>query len=115
MFGVDERRRAPGFLHGSDGVQGERRLATGLGPVDLDDAAARVSAGPEGDVETHGASRHGWDVIVKTLTLFEPHDRTLAVLFFDAGDGEFEGGILLLQILVVAHWDASGSTGRERA
>jgi hypothetical protein len=41
----------PPFWHFGDDLQRERGLAGGLGPVDLDDAAARQAADAERDVE----------------------------------------------------------------
>src|SRR5262249_26872021 len=74
-----------------------------LRPVDLHDAAARVAADAERDVQAERAARDGRDLVVEALPLLEPHDRALAVLLLDAGDGELEGGVLLLVVAFVVH------------
>ena len=51
VLGVDERRDAAALLRLGDDVERERRLAGGLRPEDLDDAAARDAADAERDVE----------------------------------------------------------------
>jgi len=62
VLGVDERRRAALLLNFRDDLQGQRRLARRLGPVDLDDAAARQAADAEREVEAERARRHDLDV-----------------------------------------------------
>ena len=62
VLGVDERRDAARLLGLGDGVEGERGLAARLRAVDLDDAAARVAADAERDVEPDAAGRDDLDV-----------------------------------------------------
>src|SRR4051794_10425997 len=50
VLGVDEGRDAASGLRVGHRVQGDRRLAGGLGAVHLDDAATREAADTEGDV-----------------------------------------------------------------
>ena len=59
VLGVDERRHAAALLGLGDDLQGERRLARGLRPEDLDDAAARAAADAERVVDAD-ATRWGW-------------------------------------------------------
>ena len=77
MLGVDEGADAALLLGFGDGVQRERGLAGGFGPVDLDHAAARQAADAERDVEAERAGRDGLDVH-RLVVLAEPHDRALA-------------------------------------
>ena len=51
VLGVNEGGVAPGPLGAGDGVERDGGLAGGLRPVDLDNAAAREAADPQGDVE----------------------------------------------------------------
>src|SRR4029077_14833062 len=89
VLGVDEGGDAAGALNAGDGVQRERGLAARLRSVNFDDAPLRVTSDPEGDVEPDGARWNGADVLDR-LTVLEPHDRALAVLFLDAAEGELD-------------------------
>ena len=77
MLRVDEGADAALLLGLGDGVQGQRRLARGFRPVDLDDAAAGQAADAERDVEAERTRRDGLD-FNRLLALAEPHDRALA-------------------------------------
>ena len=90
VLGVDERRHAAEFLRLRDHLQRQRRLAGGLRPEDLDDAAARHAADAEGEVDADGAGRNGVDRLDGAL-LPEAHDGALAELFFDLADGKLDG------------------------
>ena len=81
MLGVDEGADAAPLLGLGDAVQRHGRLARGLRPVDLDDAAARQSADAERDVEPDTAGRDRLDL--DHLALAEPHDRALAEIALD--------------------------------
>ena len=70
-------------------MQGQRRLAAGLRAVDLDDAAAREAADAEGNVEGDGAGRD--DLDGGAALVAEAHDRALAELALDLGEGGLEG------------------------
>ena len=85
---VDEGRDAAGPLRVRDGVQRERRLAGRLGAVDLDDAAAGQAADAERDVQRDGAG--GDDLDGRALVAAEAHDRALAELAVDLGEGGLE-------------------------
>ncbi len=80
----------PRLLGLGDDVQGQGRLARGLGAVDLDDPAPREAADAEGQVERDGPGRDGLDVDRRAL-LAELHDRALAELLFDLGQGRLDG------------------------
>src|SRR5829696_4089218 len=85
VLGVDEGGEAPCFLRLCDNVQGEGRLAAGLGTEDLDDAAPGEATHAEGDVEGQGAGRNGGDALA--LLVAHAHDRTLPELPLYLGDG----------------------------
>ena len=88
VLGVDECRDAAGALRVGDGVQRERRLARGLGAVDLDDAATREPADAERDVEGDRAGRD--DLDGGAIFAAEAHDRALAELAVDLRERGFE-------------------------
>ena len=90
MLGVDEGRDAADLLRLRDDVQGERRLAGGLRPEDLDDAAAGQPADAERPVEADGAGRDGVNGRDGVLAA-KPHDGSFAELFLDLADGHFDG------------------------
>ena len=98
VLGVDVRRDAAGALDRRDRVERERRLAARLRAVDFDDAAARVAANAEREIEAQRPRRHRRDALVELLAVLEAHDRALAVLFLDACDGELES---LRSVLVI--------------
>ena len=76
-----------------DRVQGQRRLARRLGAVDLDHPAARQAAHAEREVEADRAGRD--DVDLGDVAAVERHDRALAELLLDGGDGAGHGLHLL--------------------
>ncbi len=85
VLGVDECGDTALGLDVGDGVQRNRGLATGLRAVDLDDAAARQAADAESDVE--GDRAGGNDVDRSAPLLTKAHDRALAELALDLGEG----------------------------
>src|SRR5205085_1084217 len=103
VLGVDERRDAALLLHVGDGVQREGGFAARLRAVDLDDAAARVAADAEREVEADRAGGDDRNLLVQRLAVFEAHDGALAELFFDPCNGKFEGFAAIL----VVHGSAS--------
>src|SRR5262245_12716424 len=82
MLGVDERGCAALLLNLRDDLQRQRRLARRLGPVDLDDSAARQAADAERDVEAERSRRHDVDV-ARGDRIAQAHDGTLAELLLD--------------------------------
>ena len=95
VLGVDEGRGAALLLHLRDHRQRERGLARGFRTVDLDDAAARQPADAERDVQAERAGRHHLDVL-RHLVLAQAHDRALAELLFDLGQGRLQGLALVV-------------------
>ena len=89
VLGVDERAGAAGLLRLGDAVQGERGLAGGFRPVDLDDPAARQAADAEREVEAERAGRDGVD-LDRALALAELHHRALAERALDLPDRRIE-------------------------
>ncbi len=94
VLGVDEGREAPGLLGLGDDLERERRLARGLGPEDLDDAAARDAADAERGVHGERAGRDHRDRHVGLVS--QPHDRALAELPLDLRQRRFDGAPLLV-------------------
>ena len=84
VLGVDEGGDAALLLGLGHGVERQRRLARGLGAVDLDDAAAGQAADAERDVEPERAGGHHRQV-VGDLGFAHLHDGALAELLFDLG------------------------------
>ena len=89
VLGVDEGALAAALLRLGDDVVDEGRLARRLGAVDLDDAAARDAAHPEGDVERQ---RAGGDHahVGSAGVVAHAHDAALAEVAFDLRDGGVE-------------------------
>ena len=85
VLGVHERRHAAALLRLGDDVQRQRRLARRLRAVDLDDAAAGEAAHAQRGVDRQRAGGDGGDVDL--LAAAEPHDRALAELLVDLGEG----------------------------
>jgi hypothetical protein len=81
MLGVDEGGHAAPTLGLGDHVEGERRLARGLGSEDLDHAPPWHPPHSEGGVEGEGAGGDGGHVHL--LAAAQPHDRALAELLVD--------------------------------
>ena len=91
MLCVDERGDAAAPLGLGDDVQRQSGLARRLGPVHLDDAAARNPTDTERDVE---GERPGRDVLDPLrLGLPQPHDRALAVGALDLSEGGLQRAI----------------------
>jgi hypothetical protein len=94
---VDERRDAACLLGLRDRVQRERRLPARLGPVDLDDPAARKAADPRRQVERERSGRDRSDGL-GIFVVSEGHDGPLSKLFFDRGHHAFEGTHLVCNL-----------------
>ena len=78
VLGVDEAADAAALLRLGDDVQGQRGLARGFRPEDLDDAAARQSADAEREVE---ADRAGGDRLdIHRVLVAEADERAFAEL-----------------------------------
>ena len=88
MLGVDERHDAPGALGVGHRVQGDRRLAGRLRPVDLHDPAARQAAQAERDVEGDRARRDDLERCAGLVT--QAHHRALAELLLDLGERDVQ-------------------------
>jgi hypothetical protein len=69
-------------------MQGQRRLARGFRPVNLDYPSARQTANAERDVEPKRSRRHRLDL--DRLLLAEAHDRALAERPLDLREGGVE-------------------------
>jgi hypothetical protein len=98
VLGVDERGDASLLLDIGDGVERERGFAARLGPVDLDDATARVAPDAEREVEPDRPGGDDGNLLVERFAIFEAHDGALAELFFDACDGQLEGFAAILVV-----------------
>src|SRR6202011_6026439 len=77
------------LLRLADDREGERRLARGLGAEDLDHPSTRQAADADRVVDRNRAGRDGLDRQV--LALAEAHDRALAELALDLGEGVVDG------------------------
>ena len=102
MFGVDKGRLAAPLLGLGDDVEGQGRLARGLGPVDLDDTPSREAPDAQAQVEGDGPGRDGVDRDGGAL-LAEPHHAALAELLLDLGQSGLDGlafGRLFLGLFV---------------
>ena len=88
VLSVDEGTDASGRLGVGDGVQGHRRLATGLRAVDLDHAAARQATDTEGEIQGNRPGGNDFERDPHLIT--ETHHRTLAVLLVDLGQRCFQ-------------------------
>src|ERR671916_1224134 len=85
VLGVDEGGEPAGPLGLGDDVQGEGRLAAGLGAEDLDDTAARNASYAERQVEGEGARGNRGHLL--GLLVAHAHDRTLPELPLYLRDG----------------------------
>ena len=102
---VDERRDAAATLCIGDRVERDRGLARGLGPVDLDDTAARESADAERNVKRNGPARDhlDWGALVAA----ESHDRPFTELPIDLRQCRLERlGLIRLHCHGVPHWSS---------
>ena len=102
MFGVDEGRHPAEPLRFGDDLQRERGLTRGLGPEDLDHAAAGHAADAEGEVEADRAGGNGRDRRDGVLPS-EPHDRTLAELLLNLSDGGLDG-LHAFSVVPIFNW-----------
>jgi hypothetical protein len=93
-------------------VVDQRRLAGGLRPEDLDDAAARAAADAERDVQRQRARGNGLDLHLGALVA-HAHDGALAELALDLRERPLQGGVARLGVLG-AHspLKSGGRTGR---
>ena len=87
MLGVDERGAPSLRLHLRDGVEAQGGLPAALRAVDLDDAAARIAAASEREVEADRAGLDHRDGRVDVLRVSEAHDGALTELLFDGAHG----------------------------
>ena len=85
VLGVDEGGYAALLLRLADGGQRQCRLARRLRAVDLDDTPAREAADADGGIDGDRSRGDGGDR--HRLPLPEPHDRALAELALDLGEG----------------------------
>ena len=85
MFGVDERRHAPGLLGLGDDVQREGCLAGRFRTVDLGHPAAWDAPHPQRQVEGQRAGRDGDHLAPLRDVLAQFHDCALAVALGDLG------------------------------
>ena len=107
MLGVDERCGAAGALCLAGHRQGQGGLAARFRAVDLDDAAARETAGADGGVDGQRAGRDRFDTEV--LLFAEAHDRALSELTFDLGERARDA--FLAADLLLARIRAGGGHG----
>src|SRR5438094_9954289 len=84
------RDGAPQDMGLGEDMQGERGLARRFRAVDLHDAPARHAAHPQRDVERERARRDDGDLLQRTARA-QAHDRALAELPLDRGDGQLQG------------------------
>ena len=94
VLGIDIGRDAAHALGLGDDVQGEGGLTGRFRTVDLGDPAARDAADAEGEVE-RDASRSGSLDLHGRAGLAHLHDRALAELALDLGDGHFDCAVAL--------------------
>ena len=81
VFGVDEGGQPAVLLGTRDDVQGQGRLARGLGAVDLADPSAWHALATKSQIERESAGRNALDR--QEHVLAKAHDGTLAVTAFD--------------------------------
>ena len=91
---VDKGGVAPHLLSLGDAVQGQGGLTGRLGPVDLHNAPPGQAPNAQGQIQGKAAGGHGLHVQGRVLP--QAHDGPLAVLFFDLGQGSFQGLGLLV-------------------
>ncbi|MPM55052.1 hypothetical protein SDC9_101837 [bioreactor metagenome] len=106
MLRVDECTDTTLCLRLRHRMQGHRRLAGGLRPVDLDDPAPWQAPDAERDVQRHRPGRDHLDVGVRPVS--QTHHRTLAVLLLDLA----ERGVQRLLAVVDCHRLALSSPRR---
>ncbi len=96
VLGVDEGADAAAGLGLGDDVVDQRGLTGGLRAEDLDDPAARHAADPERQVERQRPGRDRVDL--DRAFVAEAHQRALAELALDPGDGRLERGVFRFQL-----------------
>src|SRR5882672_4266466 len=89
VLGVDEGGDPAQLLGLGDGVEAEGGLAARLRPVDLDDPAPGQAPDAEGDVEPERSGGDGVDADGGVVA--QPHDRALAEVLLDLGEGHVQG------------------------
>ena len=94
MLGVDEGRRAARLLDLGHHVQGQRRLAGALRPIDLDDAALGQAPDPERDIQAQRARGHALDLHDLALVA-QLHHRALAKGPVDLAQRRFQSALLV--------------------
>ena len=98
VLGVDEGADPAARLGLGDDVVDEGRLPGGLGPEDLDDAAARDPAHAEGDVQ---GQRAGGDRLhVDRADVSELHQRALPEVLLDLLDRRLQRLVARLRVLL---------------
>jgi len=94
---VDEGANASSALHLGDGVQGQRGLARGLRPVDLDEPPAREATDAQREVQRERPRGEGLYLRgVRRVT--QGHDGPLAELLLDGGHRRSDGPKLLRRL-----------------
>jgi hypothetical protein len=103
VLGVDERAHPAELLGLGDDVVHQRRLARGLRPEDLHDAAAGDAADAEGEVQRQRPGGDRVDAHARALVA-HAHDRALAELTLDLRQRALEGGVAGLGgLLLLGH------------
>ena len=92
VLGVDEGRHSPHLLGFGDDMQGQGGFARRLRTEDFDDPAPGHSADAQGDVKAERAGGNGHDAR-QGGAFAEPHDASLAELFFYLADGQVDGPV----------------------
>ena len=88
VLGVDEGSGAAQLLHLRDHREGQRRLARGFRPIDLDHATPGQSTDAERDVEAQRSCRDHLDVLRRGRVHL--HDGALAELLFDLSQSSLQ-------------------------
>src|SRR5205814_527471 len=96
VLGVDERSRPALPLRLGDHVKRQRRLACGLGSVELGDAALGNAPHSQRQVEQQRSGRDHGDLTAQRGLFAQLHDRTLSIALHDLGHGRVEGFFLFL-------------------
>src|SRR5258706_14158706 len=95
MLGVHEGRGAAVALRRGDDGQGQRGLARGLRPEDLDHATTRNSSHAQRNVEAQRARRDGFH-LVDGARIAQAHDGAFAKLLFDLAQRGSESFLTIL-------------------
>ena len=94
VLGIDEGAGAAAALRFGNHMQGKRRLAGALRPVNLDNPPARQPADAERDVETQRSGRY-YLGIGGRFARSELHDRTLAESAFYLSERRVQSPLLV--------------------